>query len=362
MKFSHSQLQAVVCIAFIGFVLVGCGNRQTLTLSPTAPSTILMADGAPLLFSAPVNLEAGEVTFLLTGAGLRLTVLDSAMRTFTLQPDDQASSVGNPLLIVQTPLQTEAVMTVNGMVVTLRGTTAFAITPPSALDLIVWEGVSIVAVSGKAQVIHAGTMVSIRLDAENNFQAHSLPEAPQTATLLVSEAHNLLLPRNLVLPTVEPTAAVNVNVTGTCTPEPRWTGSYVVQRGDSLSQIANRFGLTLTELQTGNCLLNPNRLDIGQVLFVPFSLTPATPRPTATPPDPETIALRADPERIESGECSAITWQANDAQSVLFDDQSAPSAGVQTVCPTTTTIYNLLVIDAAGRQAVYTITVTVLDE
>lgn len=359
MRFNLRQLQRGVCGTILCFVIMGCASRQAPVPPLTATATILMVGDAPLLFTVPVNLDDGEVTFLLTDAGLRLVVLDDAMRAFSIQPDNTLSGAGDALLIVQTPPQSEAVMNVNGMVVTVSGTTVFAIALPAQLELIVWEGVAIAAAFSEVQVIQTGTMISIPLDVENNFQVRSAPESPQIADLLVSEAQRALLPRSLVLPTVEPTTAANVNFAGMCTPEPRWTGSYVVQRGDSLSQIASRFGLTLAELQTGNCLTNPNRLDIGQVLYVPFSLTPATPRPTATPPDADTIALRAVPELIESGECSSVSWQADGVQALLFDNQPAPSVGAQTVCPTTTTTYQVLVIDADGRQAIYTITVTV---
>lgn len=361
-RMTINRMRCAVCIVSMCLALAGCAGRPAAPTPPTADGTIRTAAGAPLLFTAPVNLDVGAVTFLLTDGGLRLIVLDDTLRAFSIQPDVASSSAGDALLIVQTPPQIEAVMHVNGVVTTLSGTMALSVSRSPQLELIVWEGVAVVAAFGEVQVVHAGTMVSIPLDAENNFQARAVASFPQSADLPLSEAQRALLPRSLALPTVAPTAAVNREQGGACTPEPRWTGRYIVLRGDSLSQIATRFGLTLPELQTGNCLANPNRLDIGQVLVVPFSLTPASPYPTATPPNPDTIGLRADPERIRRGECSSIVWQAEDVQSLLFDSQPAAPAGVQTVCPATTTTYTVLVIDAAGRQTIYTVAVTVIEE
>lgn len=43
---------------------------------------------------------------------------------------------------------------------------------------------------------------------------------------------------------------------------------YTVQRGDTLSGIARRYGTTAVELALVNRLDHPNRLDVGQVLIV----------------------------------------------------------------------------------------------
>jgi LysM repeat protein len=47
--------------------------------------------------------------------------------------------------------------------------------------------------------------------------------------------------------------------------------SYVVQRGDTLLAIANRFGVTVRQLVESNNISDPNRLSVGQVLIIPVS-------------------------------------------------------------------------------------------
>lgn len=49
------------------------------------------------------------------------------------------------------------------------------------------------------------------------------------------------------------------------------TGSqvYVVQRGDTLFTIAQRFGVSIADIVAANELLDPDRLDVGQELFIP---------------------------------------------------------------------------------------------
>lgn len=55
---------------------------------------------------------------------------------------------------------------------------------------------------------------------------------------------------------------------------------YYVQEGDTLSDIARRYGVSLDELIRVNNLQDPNRLSVGQQLWIPLPLEPtATPSP-----------------------------------------------------------------------------------
>lgn len=82
---------------------------------------------------------------------------------------------------------------------------------------------------------------------------------------------------------------------GSATPPPTTGGTtYIVQRGDYLSLIAQRFGVSLSTLMSANNIANPNLIYVGQVLTIPGSggtpaptpapTTTATPGPTSTPP------------------------------------------------------------------------------
>lgn len=51
--------------------------------------------------------------------------------------------------------------------------------------------------------------------------------------------------------------------------KPPTPGSYLVRKGDTLSGIAARFGLTLKELVTANKLKDPNLVMVGQTLVIP---------------------------------------------------------------------------------------------
>ena len=78
-------------------------------------------------------------------------------------------------------------------------------------------------------------------------------------------------------PTVAPTA--------TPTPEPTVRTEeivYVVVRGDTLGEIAKRFGVTVEAIAQANDIANVNRLEVGQQLLIPPP--GANVQPDGTPP------------------------------------------------------------------------------
>jgi LysM repeat protein len=93
-------------------------------------------------------------------------------------------------------------------------------------------------------------------------------------------------------PTPTPTT---VPSTPTPTPTPSGTTTtYVVQPGDNLTRIAQRFGTTVQAILAANPqITNPNLIFVGQVIQIPGGQV-ATPTPTATPsttPTPQRISF-----------------------------------------------------------------------
>lgn len=64
--------------------------------------------------------------------------------------------------------------------------------------------------------------------------------------------------------------------------QPPTSCTYVVQSGDTLAKIAGRYGTTVSALVATNNIANPNVIYAGQVLVLPNCTT--TPPPTPTPP------------------------------------------------------------------------------
>lgn len=81
-----------------------------------------------------------------------------------------------------------------------------------------------------------------------------------------------------------PTAAPTLEPTATQT-------TYIVQPGDTLGAIAQRYDLAVEDIMAANGLTDPNTLDLGQVLIIPVAGSPAAspteaPPPTNAPPLP----------------------------------------------------------------------------
>jgi LysM repeat protein len=98
---------------------------------------------------------------------------------------------------------------------------------------------------------------------------------------------NRQVPRAAVptaVPTLNPTAQTQVAATvsaPTKTPTPANVQKYTVQSGDTLSEIARKFDVSIDDIKALNSLPNPDILSEGQQLLIPGS--PLTPTPTRVP-------------------------------------------------------------------------------
>ncbi|WP_281181300.1 LysM peptidoglycan-binding domain-containing protein [Chloroflexus islandicus] len=97
-------------------------------------------------------------------------------------------------------------------------------------------------------------------------------------------------PRNLpTLPAIldiTPAPTLDIDATATAyasapRPTPTVAALYIVQAGDTLSAIAERFSVTVDELVAANNLTDPNFIQPGQTLLIPSLI--GTPRPALTP-------------------------------------------------------------------------------
>ncbi len=87
---------------------------------------------------------------------------------------------------------------------------------------------------------------------------------------------------NPPLPTVAPPP-------GATLPPPTTGSTYVVQSGDSLYRIAQRFGVSIAAIIQANGIVNPNLIFVGQVLRIPGGTGPIVVGPTIVPPPGATL-------------------------------------------------------------------------
>jgi len=84
---------------------------------------------------------------------------------------------------------------------------------------------------------------------------------------------------------------------GTTPPTPSGQ-TYTVRRGDTLSSIARRFGVSMWTLAQVNGIRNPSFVYVGQVLRIPSGGSPAPPAPPSAPTSGRWIDVNLSAQRV----------------------------------------------------------------
>ncbi len=188
---------------------------------------------SPLAYAAP---GAEEPVVHLVGPGDSLSAIAARYGT-TVNAIVQANGIKNPNLIF-----------IGQRLIILRGESP---SPPQGSDIyIVQRGDTLSAIAHRL-----GTTISALA------QANGLANPS-----LIYVGQRLLIPSAAPSPPEEPTPGVQI---------------HVVQRGEYLSQIARRYGVTVSDLAEANGLANPSLIYVGQRLIIP-TLTATLPPPFAS--------------------------------------------------------------------------------
>ncbi len=325
-------------------------------------------------------IEQDEVVFILYGDAT-LDGITPDMSGATLSTHTGGASCGpSSAMLVQSPEDAQVTLKLNGVDITLGSTVHITAIENQAMTLATMEGTVVVAASNATRIIRPGAQVRVPLDGLDAGGAPSEPAPLDIAGLqgapLILLDRPVQLPQPIAGPTVPPISSTLVTSTlppvtappsatrtaEACSPRSDWTDTYTVQRGENLSSIARRFGLTVRELQEGNCLVNPDLIRAGQVLQVPgeaATSVPATVAPNADAATPTTVNFRADEATLIEGQCTTIRWDVDNVTSVQFEEQTTTGHGSQEVCPTVTRSYRLVVVYPDERELPYTLRIEV---
>ncbi|MCU0512708.1 MAG: LysM peptidoglycan-binding domain-containing protein [Anaerolineae bacterium] len=312
-----------------------------------------------------VMCRAGLLCLLLAGCG---PVAVSPPLAPTPTPTPALTCGGYPLddpaltcaeqaggLLLQSPAADQARLALDaaGSTLTLRGTAYLR--PDAAarsLALIALEGTAIVAARQSTRIVPAGRQLVLSLNAAGDIA--SVPEVfltPEAA--LLRPLRLAALPRPVTLP-LTATAADPAATTG-CQPRADWLFEYTIQPGDTLSRLAQPFGLPVAEVQAANCLASPDRLTTGSVIRLPGA--PVTgPLATATP---SAVAFRVDAERVPPGACTVVRWDVLNVSAVFFEGEAVAGSGVRQVCPAAGATYTLRVRYPDATESQHTVSVSV---
>lgn len=212
------------------------------------------------------------------------------------------------------------------------------------------DGVVVAGMNGLTRILQRGMQITV--NTESTIDPSALSSVPLNIPALHT-ADLSALPRPVILPeivtpSVEETA--ELSQVESCPEVEGWTGTYTILRGDTLSNVAARAGVTIDAIQTANCLSNPDVLSPGQTLRVPASAD-----------TPDTASFTVEPDTIRSGECATISWVIENAGLVYFEGEPAAHAESRSACPLRTATYTLLVIFTDGAQVGYTTTLNVTE-
>jgi LPXTG-site transpeptidase (sortase) family protein len=149
----------------------------------------------------------------------------------------------------------------------------------------------------------------------------------------------LQIGQEVKIPPAGATLIPSPTATPTITPLPGRPFTYVVQPGDSMLVVANRFGVTVDDIMAANPDTDPRRMAVGQELIIPD--TDGTPEPAATStPEARAInririaSLGVDAEVVEieartelQDGVEVLVWEEADNAASFHKGSSYPGEG-----------------------------------
>ena len=280
-----------------------------------------------------------------------LTALNCEQVTNLIDVTTQCLTVGQDDLLLQSIGETQPTLSVSSATITFDDT-IYLQRQDSILLLAPLSGISVLGMNGVTRIIQSGSQIILAIDTLNDgsLVIGNIPSESSAVDLSIPNSTLLLLNRSVDIPqpilTPRPTEAIVVESDSDCAIPEDWGGFYTIERGDTLSAIAQQFNITLSELQSGNCIANANVITPGIVLRVPGTAM-------------ADVTFQIQPDTIQSGDCAVIEWRVDSATVVYFDGSPSPHEGTQDVCPVIDTTYTLLVISSDGNQVGYTTTIIV---
>lgn len=215
-------------------------------------------------------------------------------------------------------------------------------------------GVHVVVIGGALLIQGCGTTRGpVALPAEHTMppavsESEVLPPVQQTEAyrpMSVKDAAEAASPVPVVRPAPVTTAKVRPIVAD-------GTKTYVVGKGDSLSVIAKRFGVSKAEIMLLNNISNANVIRLGQKLKMPASADLSKPRPVTTKTSSASSVAVQPPVSADSGTTGGYVVKPGDSLSLIAKRNSTTvkalkeannlkndkiAAGQKLVLPTATT-------------------------
>lgn len=254
---------------------------------------------------------------------------------------------GNTL--VQTALDAQLQIDVNETQFTVAGTSYLA-EVDDKIFISVLEGTAVIASSQGVSSVQIGQQITV--DVQGNI---SQPEYYDITVLSTLPLKSLKRNIDLILPTATPVRTATPVVD--CPPPENWTDDYIVRSGESLTSIAEQANVSVEDLQSANCIDNPNNIQIGLALRVPKNaIQPTAPSQTNTP---SAVLFRVDKTTIQEGDCTTLRWDVQNIRQLRLDGEDVTNQTSRQICPSESTSYQLVVNYFDDREIAYEVRVEV---
>ncbi len=168
----------------------------------------------------------------------------------------------------------------------------------------------LLSVLGPQTTVRADGLTHVVQPGENLFRIGLRYGVPWTAIMQANglSSTNIYVGQTLVIPTANGAAPAPEVAPAAPGAESGAPSTYVVQRGDSLFQIAIRFGVTAQQLAVANGLSNPSLIYAGQTLTIPGGLYSA---PAAAGPKSIVVDLSEQHLYAYAGETLVYSFVAS---------------------------------------------------
>lgn len=262
----------------------------------------------------PDTLPGQNVIFVVFGEAA-IDGLTSDLQAVTLSTglgQPACAAAPQAAILVQSPAGATTRMRFNGASVELGSTVHITAHSSGQFTLATLEGQASISAFNQTQIVLPGSQVRLPLGGADGLQAIGPPSPPEPYDLnTIQRAPIVLLPNPIQLPqprapqaaptaTPIPNAPVSTAQPPACVPRADWQTTYSVQPRDTLFSIAQRYNLSLAELQSANCIADPNVISVGQVLRVPFVIQATRPTPTPTTSPTPTQGRSIPPTNTET--------------------------------------------------------------
>lgn len=254
---------------------------ETTATSDSATVFVRTIVGVPVKHNA---IYLDDAAFVVTSSAEVTATSTSTTQPATVAPTetDMPASTATPIPQDASPTPEGAETAVGSIATatTVPPTTTFTSVPPTASPTVVVVATTAMPIATATTQPATMTFTPLPPAATATFQPTSTPLPPTVTT--VAPVQPTVTQEGVVPPSATP---LPTSTRPPITDEFPQTITHVVQRGDTVVDLAVRYGSTVDAIAQANGLGSNYLIFVGQSLIIPVRSTPATPTPIGSQPE-----------------------------------------------------------------------------